>query len=33
MPTGSPGMSGPRAEHYQVIAFDKKGKQSVFASH
>jgi hypothetical protein len=33
MPMGSPGMSGPRAEHYRVIAFDKKGKQSVFASH
>jgi hypothetical protein len=33
MPAGSPGMeSAGRPERYQVIAFDKSGKTSVFAS-
>ena len=33
MPAGSPGMDGPRTQHYQVLAFDKNGKTSVFATH
>jgi hypothetical protein len=33
MPMGSPGMEGPRAQHYQVISFDKAGKTKVFASY
>jgi hypothetical protein len=33
MPMGSPGMEGPRAQHYQVISFDKAGKRKVFASY
>lgn len=33
MPMGSPGMEGGRAQHYQVLAFDKSGKTTVFASH
>jgi len=33
MPMGSPGMGGSPAERYKVIAFDKRGKQTVFASH
>jgi len=35
MPVGSPGMEMPggRADKYDVIAFDKAGKTSVFASH
>jgi hypothetical protein len=33
MPMGSPGMDGGRVERYQVMAFDKKGKRTVFASH
>ncbi|HMG95887.1 MAG TPA: DUF411 domain-containing protein [Gemmatimonadaceae bacterium] len=32
MPMGSPGMEGPRAQHYQVLSFDKAGKTKVFAS-
>jgi hypothetical protein len=31
MPMGSPGMEGPRREHYDVVAFDKSGKTSVYA--
>ena len=33
MPMGSPGMEGARAQRYQVLAFDKKGKTTVFANH
>jgi hypothetical protein len=33
MPMGSPGMEGPRTQHYQVISFDKAGKKKVFASY
>jgi hypothetical protein len=33
MPIGSPGMGGPAVERYKVIAFDKKGRETVFASH
>jgi hypothetical protein len=34
MPTGSPGMEvGGRKDPYDVIAFTKDGKKSVFASH
>jgi hypothetical protein len=31
MPAGSPGMESPAPEAYEVIAFDKAGKTSVFA--
>ena len=33
MPMGSPGMEGPRKQHYQVLSFDKNGKTRVFASY
>jgi hypothetical protein len=34
MPTGSPGMEvGGRKDPYDVIAFTKDGKKTVFASH
>jgi hypothetical protein len=33
MPMGSPGMEGGASQHYQVLAFDKTGKTTVFASH
>lgn len=35
MPIGSPGMETPgaRAQPYDVVAFDKKGKTRVYASH
>jgi hypothetical protein len=33
MPMGSPGMEGGKAQHYQVLTFDKAGKTTVFASH
>jgi hypothetical protein len=33
MPMGSPGMEGPRSQHYQVLSFDKAGKTKVFASY
>jgi hypothetical protein len=33
MPMGSPGMEGPRSQHYQVLSFDKTGKTKVFASY
>ena len=32
MPMGSPGMEGPRKDAYDIIAFDKAGKTSVYAS-
>jgi hypothetical protein len=32
MPMGSPGMEGPRKDAYQVMAFDKTGKATVYAS-
>jgi len=34
MPVGSPGMEAPgqAAERYQVMAFDQKGRTTVFAS-
>jgi hypothetical protein len=31
MPMGSPGMEGSRKDKYDVVAFDKNGKTSVFA--
>jgi hypothetical protein len=31
MPMGSPGMEGPRQDAYDIIAFDKAGKTSVYA--
>lgn len=31
MPMGSPGMEGPRQDPYDIIAFDKTGKTSVYA--
>jgi hypothetical protein len=33
MPMGSPGMEGPRTQHYQVLSFDKAGKTRIFASY
>jgi hypothetical protein len=33
MPMGSPGMEGPRRQHYQVLSFDKSGKTKVSASY
>lgn len=33
MPSGSPGMDGAPPVHYQVIAFTRTGKASVFANH
>jgi hypothetical protein len=33
MPGSSPGMDGPRTKPYQVLAFDKNGKTSVFSTH
>lgn len=33
MPMGSPGMEGGKAQHYQVLSFDKSGKTQVFASY
>jgi hypothetical protein len=33
MPVGSPGMDGPREQHYQVLAFDKDGKTKIFSTH
>jgi hypothetical protein len=34
MPTGSPGMEvpGQAAERYQVLAFDRQGRTTIFAS-
>ena len=31
MPVGSPGMEGGKPEPYEVLAFDKNGKTSVYA--
>ena len=31
MPAGSPGMESPRPQPYDIIAFDKTGKTTVFA--
>ena len=31
MPPGSPGMEGPKAQPYDVLAFDKNGRVSVYA--
>lgn len=31
MPMGSPGMEGPRSDKYDVLAFDKAGKTTVWA--
>jgi hypothetical protein len=31
MPMGSPGMEGPRKDPYDVIAFEKNGKTTVYA--
>jgi hypothetical protein len=33
MPAGSPGMDVPNSPAYDVIAFDKTGKTTVFATH
>ena len=35
MPVGSPGMEAPGqpAERYQVIAFDRTGRTSVYSTH
>jgi hypothetical protein len=33
MPAGSPGMDVPNSPAYQIIAFDKAGKTSVYATH
>ncbi len=33
MPIGSPGMEGPNAEIYEVVAVDANGKRTVFATH
>lgn len=33
MPIGSPGMEGPNAEKYQVLALDAVGRRTVFATH
>ena len=33
MPSNSPGMDGPRTKAYQVLAFDKNGKTTVFSTH
>ena len=32
MPVGSPGMEGPNPEEYDILAFQKDGKRSVYAS-
>lgn len=33
MPVGSPGMEGPNAQRYNVLAFDSAGTLSVFSRH
>lgn len=33
MPMGSPGMEGPRTDHYKVLSFDKAGNTKTFASY
>lgn len=32
MPIGSPGMEGPNPQPYDVIAFDRRGRQEVYAT-
>jgi hypothetical protein len=32
MPMGSPGMEGSYSDHFNVVAFEKSGKQRVYAS-
>ena len=31
MPIGSPGMDGPKLQHYEVLSFDRQGRTSVYA--
>ena len=31
MPVGSPGMEGPNPQPYEILAFDKDGRTSVYA--
>ncbi len=31
MPIGSPGMEGARPQSYDVVSFDRKGRQTVYA--
>jgi hypothetical protein len=33
MPAGSPGMDMPKSPPYQVLAFDKDGRTTVYATH
>jgi hypothetical protein len=33
MPMGSPGMEGPVKQRYDVLAFDRAGRTTVFATH
>jgi hypothetical protein len=33
MPAGSPGMDVPNSPAYEVVAFDKQGRTTVFATH
>lgn len=33
MPIGSPGMEGSPTEHYNVLAFDRRGNTEVYASY
>lgn len=33
MPKGAPGMEAPTVEHYEVIAVDREGTESVYAVH
>jgi hypothetical protein len=33
MPSGSPGMEGPRKDRFDVLTFDSSGKTTVFASY
>jgi hypothetical protein len=32
MPMGSPGMEGSYSDRYDIVAFEKSGKQRVYAS-
>lgn len=31
MPSGAPGMGGPNTQHYEVLAFDKQGRTTLYA--
>ncbi len=31
MPPGAPGMGGSNSQHYEVVAFDKQGRVTVYA--